>query len=339
MSQSMTATAPHPAPPAPQGSAREAIVQVENLGFRYGARAALEGISLSVPRGALFGLLGPNGSGKSTFFRILSTALRPGAGSVRIDGHDVTRASDAARSRLGVVFQAPSLDGKLTVSENLRFHGMLFGLRGAALRERCAEMLERFSLTARRAERVDTLSGGLKRRVELAKALLPAPPLLLLDEPSSGLDPAARLEFWNVLGALRERAGLTVVVATHLMDEAERCDRVALLDQGRLVVEDAPEALRRQVGGDVVTVEGAQLAGLAERIRRRLALDAAVVDGRLRIQTADSLGTAARLLEHFGDEIHAITLGRPTLEDVFLARTGRSLAADDPAAPGAEERP
>jgi ABC-2 type transport system ATP-binding protein len=276
----------------------------------------------------MFGLLGPNGSGKSTFFRILSTSLRPAQGSVRIDGFDTAQEADAVRRRLGVVFQSPSLDPKLTVGENLHFHGWLFGLRGPALRRRSAELLDGFSLAARRGERVETLSGGLKRRVELAKALLPAPPLLLLDEPSTGLDPAARLDFWNVLAELRARTGLTIIVATHLMDEAERCDRVALLDQGRLVAEGDPESLRREVGGDVLTVEAAHPEALARSIRERFRAGTVTANGRLRIETDDGLGMAARLLESFGGEIRSLTLGKPTLEDVFLARTGRALDSD-----------
>lgn len=316
----------------PGAETGSAMVEVRSLGFRYGERAALEGVSLTVPRGAFFALLGPNGSGKTTLFRMLSTALRPVEGSAAIDGLDLVRQADEVRRRLGVVFQSPSLDGKLTVAENLRFHGLLFGMGGAALRARADEMLEQFSLSERRKDRVDTLSGGLKRRVELAKALLPAPPLLLLDEPSSGLDPAARLEFWTVLARLRQQSGLTVVVATHLMDEAERCGRVALLDRGKLVAEDAPDALKRQLGGDVLTIETAQPEALAESIRRELALVPQVSEGRLRLEAGDGLGTAARVLKQFPAEIRALTLGRPTLEDVFLARTGHALGEDNPGA-------
>jgi ABC-2 type transport system ATP-binding protein len=305
------------------------VIVVRGLGFRYGARNALDGLSLDVPRGALFGLLGPNGSGKTTFFRILSTQLRPGAGVVTVDGRDLAREADAVRERIGVVFQTPSLDPKLSVEENIRFHGWLFGIRGAALRKRGGELMELFGLNARKTERIETLSGGLKRRVELAKALLPAPPLLLLDEPSNGLDPAARLDFWTVLDKLRRERELTIVVATHLMDEADRCDRVALLDEGRLVAEDRPDALKRALGGDVLSLEAAEPGALAAMIRDRLGLAATVADGRVRVDAKDILGAAARLLEAFPDQIRALTLGRPTLEDVFLARTGHRLAGGE----------
>ena len=296
------------------------------LGGGEGAGTALRDLSREVPRGSLFGLLGPNGSGKTTFFRILSTQLRPGSGTVCVDGLDLLRDADAVRERLGVVFQAPSLDPKLTVAENIRFHGWLFGIRGAPLRKRSEELLALFGLTARKAERVETLSGGLKRRVELAKALLPAPPLLLLDEPSNGLDPAARLEFWSVLDRLRAERELTIVVATHLMDEADRCGRVALLDEGRLVAEDSPDALKRGLGGDVLSLEAAEPRALAEAVHAKLGLAAIVSGGRVRLEVPDALGAAARLLQAFPERIRALTLGRPTLEDVFLARTGHRLA-------------
>jgi ABC-2 type transport system ATP-binding protein len=305
------------------------MIAVRNLGFRYGERAALDSLSLRVPRGALFGLLGPNGSGKTTLFRILSTQLRPGAGTVEIDGVDLAARPHAVRERLGVVFQSPSLDPKLSVEENLRFHGRLFGMGGAALRDRTESLLGAFGLLPRRRERVERLSGGLKRRVELAKALLPAPPLLLLDEPSTGLDPAARLDFWKALERLRAERDLTVVVATHLMDEADRCDRVALLDAGRLVAEDAPEALKRAVGGDVLHVEADEPQSLASSIRERLGLTATMEDGQIRLETGDALGAAARLMEAFPERIRALTLGRPTLEDVFLSRTGHRLSREE----------
>lgn len=307
----------------------EIMIRVEGLRFQYGQRVALQDLTLSVARGELFGLLGPNGSGKTTFFRILSTALRPAAGTAAIDGHDLVQNPAAARHRLGVAFQSPSLDGKLSVEENLRYHAYLYGMRGAAMRRRTTVLLERFDLDSRRRERVETLSGGLKRRVELAKALLPKPPLLLLDEPSSGLDPAARLEFWKILDEMRSDEGLTVVVATHSMDEAERCDRIALLDRGRLVVVDTPEALKKEIGGGFLTLHANTDAhALAASIGEQMGIQAAVANGRLRLEAADGLAVAARLMEAFSDRIRSITLGGPTLEDVFLAKTGRRLYSD-----------
>jgi len=313
------------APPQPCAAVPDAVV-LERLGHSYGRRRALHDLTLRVGRGELFGLLGPNGSGKSTLLRLLSTLQRPGEGRARVDGCDVAAEPDAVRRRLGVAFQSPSLDRKLTVHENLRFQGYLFGLRGRRLGERMDEMLARFSLTDRAGAVVETLSGGLRRRVELAKALLHKPPVLLLDEPSTGLDPAARLEFWAALAALRGETGLTVLVATHMMDEAERCDRVALLDRGLLVAADTPEALRSGLGAEVVTIECRDPVALAPRIGERLGVTPRPDRGALRLETREGPALVRRLLEAFGDDILALRLGKPTLEDVFLARTGHHLS-------------
>ncbi|MBI4083984.1 MAG: ABC transporter ATP-binding protein [Candidatus Lambdaproteobacteria bacterium] len=311
------------------------MIAIEELSFRYRGRrrmerVALDGISLAIETGELFGLLGPNGSGKSTLIRILATLLTPAHGSVTVAGLDAASRPDAVRRRLGVAFQSPGLDGKLTVEENLRFQGLLFGMRGLPLERRISELLERFAVAERRHEYVETLSGGLKRRVELAKALLHAPALLLLDEPSTGLDPAVRLEFWNTLAMLRQAEPLTVVVATHLMDEAERCDRVALIDHGRLVALDTPDALKTELGGDVITIEAADAEALAGRIVQRLGVHPRIAEGALRLESRDAMALAASLMAGFGDQIRAIRLGKPTLEDVFLARTGRRLVDAEP---------
>ena len=311
-------------PPAAEVE-EQAMIRVAGLGYRYPGRTALEGVTFEVGRGELFGLLGPNGSGKSTLLRILASLRRPSQGEAAIDGLDVAGRAAAVRHRLGVAFQSPSLDKKLSVEENVRFQGYLFGMAGRRLSERVNELLARFGLEERRRERAETLSGGLKRRVELAKALLHNPPVLLLDEPSTGLDPAARRDFWEVLGAMRGRDELTVLVATHLMDEAERCDRVALLDQGRLVALGTPDALKGQVGGETVSVEAAQPAELAEKISARLGLKVRLSGEGLRLEGVDGMATARRLLETFAGEVRAVRVGKPTLEDVFLALTGRGL--------------
>ncbi|MDH4225458.1 MAG: ABC transporter ATP-binding protein, partial [Deltaproteobacteria bacterium] len=276
------------------GASSNPMIFTERLTFQYAKRQALNGVDLSVDRGEMFGLLGPNGSGKSTLFKILSTALHPGGGRALIDGLNTVTQGQAVRSRLGVVFQSPSLDPKLTVGENIRFQGYLFGLRGRKLADRVDVMLERFNLTDRRRDKAETLSGGLKRRVELAKTLLHSPGLLLLDEPSTGLDPTARVDLWNTLALLRREEGLSVLVATHLMDEAERCDRVGLMDGGRLVEVDTPEKLKRQVGGDVVTLTTEDPETLARDIVKKTGLPALVADGQVRIEGGEGIEVAAK---------------------------------------------
>ncbi|MCZ6473950.1 MAG: ABC transporter ATP-binding protein [SAR324 cluster bacterium] len=309
------------------------MIHIASLGYRFGSRVALDGVTFGVAAGELFGLLGPNGSGKSTLLRILTSLRRPSQGEAAIDGCDVASRPAEVRRRLGVAFQSPSLDKKLSVEENMRFQGYLFGMRGRALAERVDELLENFGLQDRRRERAETLSGGLKRRVELAKALLHGPRVLLLDEPSTGLDPAARRDFWDVLGAMRGRNELTVLVATHLMDEAERCDRVALLDQGRLVALGKPGALKDRIGGETVSVETAQPALLAKKIEDRLGLKTRLAGESVRVDSPDAAGTARKLLDAFGAEVQAVRVGRPTLEDVFLTLTGRGLDAGEEEAP------
>jgi ABC-2 type transport system ATP-binding protein len=249
------------------------------------------------------------------------------SGNARILGHDLRGATQALRRRIGVVFQSPSLDGKLTVAENLAIHGNLYGMRGARLKERGQAMLARFDVSDRAGELAEALSGGLRRRVELAKALLHEPELLLLDEPSTGLDPAARREFFNLLGRLRASDGVTVVLTTHYMEEAERCDRIGILDQGRLVAIAPPGELKQRVGGDVMVINAAEPSALARKIADRFQLSAALVDGTLRIERPHGHEMVARLVDEFGGEIESVTFGRPTLEDVFVHLTGHRFVA------------
>src|SRR5438552_1768384 len=209
-----------------------ASVSVQGLAHDYGERRVLRGLDFTVPEGEIFGLLGPNGGGKTTLFRILATLLRPTAGRALVMGHDVALEPDEVRRRIGVVFQSPALDRVLTVRENLEVHGRLYGLSGRGLRGAAEEMLRRVRLLDRADDRVGTLSGGLMRRAEIAKGLLHRPRLLLMDEPSSGLDPGARQDLWELLRDLRERFGTTLLLTTHLMEEADRCDRLAILSEG-----------------------------------------------------------------------------------------------------------
>ena len=300
---------------------------IEGLTHRYGDRVALAGVSLAVQRGEIFGLLGPNGGGKTTLFRILSTLLTPSTGIARVCGHDVVAQRNAVRRRIGVVFQSPSLDKKLTVLENLRHHGHIFGLHGAPLRQRIAELLQRFGLADRADELTEKLSGGLRRRVEIARGLLHRPELLLLDEPSTGLDPRVRRE--DYLTELRDREDVTVLLTTHIMEEAERCDRLALLDRGQLVALDKPATLKDQVGGDVISIRAHDCDRLRAQIESRFTVKTGIVDRVIRIERTRGHEFVPALVEAFPGEIEAVSVGKPTLEDAFIHLTGHQFEDTD----------
>ncbi len=306
----------------------EPAVVVEHVTHRYGERVALSDVTFEVNAGEVFAVLGPNGGGKTTLFRILATAVAPTSGRVRVLGYDVRTNPERVRWHLGIVFQSPSVDGKLTVWENLRHQGHLYGLRGQSLRRRIETLLERLGLGDRAEEPVERLSGGLRRRVEIAKALVHEPPLLLLDEPTSGLDVRARLDLWAYLRALQEQRPLTIVFTTHYLDEGESCNRVAILDRGRLVALDAPEALKAEIGGDVIFVEGYELEALRAEIRSRWGIEATLVDGVLCLRHERGHEFLARLVEAFPGRIISLTVRRPTLEDVFIHRTGHRFEED-----------
>jgi ABC-2 type transport system ATP-binding protein len=312
-----------------------AALQVDHLRHVYGTRVALDDVSFSVARGEIFGLLGPNGGGKTTLFKILSTLMPATAGSASVFGDALQLAPAAVRRHLGVVFQHASLDDKLTVLENLTCHGYLYGLHGARLRERTQTVLQRLGLADRAAERVEALSGGLRRRTELAKALLHQPPVLLLDEPSTGLDPGARRDFIQYLRELRERDGVTIVLTTHYMDEAERCDRVAILHQGKLVSVGTPADLKDRVGGDIVVIQAPEPERLRQKIQERFVCEAAVVDGTVRVERPRGHEFVRDVVDAFPTDITLVTYGKPTLEDVFIHLTGHRFW--DSAAAGAAE--
>jgi len=299
-----------------------AAIEVDRVTHRYGERVALDALSLTIEEREIFVFLGPNGGGKTTLFRLLSTLLPPREGRIAILGYDVARQVDLVRASIGVVFQAPSLDRKLTVGENLWHQGKLYGLGGAELRARMGEVLARLGLSDRVKHLVETLSGGLRRRVELAKSLLHRPRVLLMDEPSTGLDPGARSDLWRYLRELRESDGVTVALTTHLLEEAERADRIAILNHGQLVALDAPERLKAELGGDAITIATGDAPALAGAIARRFDCEARVVDGAVRVERAEGPALLGRLCDAFPAEINSITLGKPTLEDVFIARTG-----------------
>jgi ABC-2 type transport system ATP-binding protein len=318
------------APPAqsvtPSG---QAIISVRNLVHRYQDRTALNGVSFDVRPAELFGLLGPNGSGKTTLFRILSTLMVPTSGSATIAGLDAVRQPGALRRRIGVVFQAQSVDPKLTAYENLWHQGHLYGLRGTELKVRINEILTRVGLLDRAGDLVETFSGGMQRRIELAKGLLHHPEVLLLDEPTTGLDPGARRDLWQYLAILRDQERVSVIVTTHLMEEAERCDRLAILNEGNLVALGTPESLTREIGGDVVLLEARDPQSLAERIRNKFQVDAAVMGKHVRLEIENGHHFVPEVVEAFPGEIQSLSVSKPTLEDVFIHRTGHRFWSEE----------
>ena len=297
-------------------------IEVENLSHAYQKRQALDNVSFDVSSGEVFGLLGPNGSGKTTLFKILSTLMPVTAGTVRILGHDLATEVKAIRNLLGVVFQHPGLDAKLTVVENLRHHGHLYGVAGKTLHHRIAELLERFGVSDRAKERVEILSGGLQRRVEIAKALLHSPRVLLLDEPTSGLDVTARRQFSDYLRAIAQTENILVLLTTHLLEDAEACNRVGILDMGRLVALGTPDALKAQVGGDVIRIESTDNETLGTAIAERFGVSTLSADNQLRIACKHGHEFVRDVVAAFPNEIQSVRFGKPTLEDVFVKLTG-----------------
>jgi len=310
---------------------RSSAVVLQNVCFSYPqnrAKPALADISLTVDEGEIFGFLGPNGSGKTSLFRILATLLTPTSGNAQILGMDLATASHSVRGIIGVVFQRHSLDQKLTVSENLIYYGHLYGMWGQILKKQAEEVLSRFDLADRATELVETLSEGLKRRVELAKAFLHRPRALILDEPTVGLDPRARLEFWKWLEAINQSEFVTILVTTHLMDEAEKCHRLAFLNRGELAAMGSPSALKELVRGDVITIRTREADSLCTAVREKFEIPVRVVGSIVRIECQAGHQWIPRLVESFPGQIDEISLSRPTLEDVFIHVTGTGFDAE-----------
>lgn len=313
------------------------IISVRDLLHRYGNRAALNKVSFDVQPAELFGLLGPNGSGKTTLFRILSTLMVPTSGTATIAGIDAVRQPAALRRKIGVVFQAQSVDAKLTARENLWHQGHLYGLHGEQLKVRIDEILTRVGLLDRANDQVGTFSGGMQRRIELAKGLLHHPEVLLLDEPTTGLDPGARRDLWQYLGMLRDQEHVSVIVTTHLMEEAERCDRLAILNEGNMVALGTPEALTREIGGDVILLEARNPQMLATQIRDHFHVDAVVLDNRVRLEIENGHRFVPEVVEAFPGEIQSLSVSKPTLEDVFIHRTGHRFWSEEAETADAEK--
>lgn len=298
-------------------------LEVQGVTHRYGSRVALKDVRFDVPEGEIFAILGPNGGGKTTLFRIIATLMRPTSGDAQVFGHSVRDAPHEVRRKIGVVFQQPGLDPKLSVFENMIHHGRLHGMLGSSLRNAADALLAQFGISDRKKDYVETLSGGLQRRVELAKALLPRPEILFLDEPSTGLDPGARIDFRNELKRLRNETNTTVVLTTHFIEEADHADRVGVIHEGDLVAIGAPDALKKEVGGEVLTIEAQEPESLRVNLEDMFSCEVKSVDGSLRLEMSDAHAAIPKIAEAFPGEVRSITLGKPTLEDVFIGKTGK----------------
>ena len=303
----------------------EPAVQVTSLVKRYGEVEAVRGISFEVQPGETFGFLGPNGAGKSTTIKILCTLASPTSGSARVAGHDVVRQRDMVRRNIGLVFQDPTLDSYLTGEQNLRFHADLYGVPRSQLDARMKLVLDMVNLWDRRKSEVATYSGGMKRRLEIARGLLHAPRVLFLDEPTVGLDPQTRTSIWAYINDLKQREDITIFLTTHYMDEAENCDRIAIIDNGQIVAVDTPENLKASIGRDRVQIAVADDAGAIKELRDRFGLDAAVHEGLVTFSVASGEQFVPRLFAELTVGIRSVSVARPSLDDVFMSYTGRTI--------------
>ena len=302
-----------------------AAVEVTGLQKRYGEVEAVRGIDFRVEPGETFGFLGPNGAGKSTTINILCTLATPTGGSARVAGHDVLTERDAVRRSIGLVFQDPTLDVDLSAEQNLRFHGELYGVPKAVLSRRIDDLLELVGLGERRKSVVETFSGGMKRRLEIARGLLHSPRVLFLDEPTIGLDPQSRASVWEYVRALKEREDITVFLTTHYMDEAENCDRIAIMNAGRIVAQDTPEALKAAVGKDRVQITTADDEAAIATLRSAFGIEAGMHSGEVTFAVPDGERFVPRLFAELGVAIRSVSVSSPSLDDVFLSHTGKTI--------------
>jgi ABC-2 type transport system ATP-binding protein len=285
----------------------------------------VRGIDFDVPAGETFGFLGPNGAGKSTTINMLCTLVRPSGGSAMVAGHDVVRERDEVRRNIGLVFQDTTLDGYLTAEQNLSLHAELYGVPREAVAVRMHQVMEMVGLWERRGHLVNTFSGGMKRRLEIARGLLHSPRVLFLDEPTVGLDPQTRSLIWNYIRELKSREDITIFLTTHYMDEAEYCDRIAIMDQGRIIVLDTPEALKAKVGKDRVQIQTDDNDAAIASLRERFGIEATVAEGAVTFGVGEGEHFVPRLFAELGQPILAVSVSRPSLDDVFMSYTGTSI--------------
>jgi ABC-2 type transport system ATP-binding protein len=303
----------------------DAAVVVAGLAKRFGDVEAVRGIDFTVAAGEVFGFLGPNGAGKSTTINMLCTLLTPSAGSAQVAGHDVKRKRDEVRRNIGLVFQDPTLDSYLTGEQNLRFHAELYGVPKAVVGDRMRQVLEMVGLWDRRGDRVLTYSGGMKRRLEIARGLLHSPRVLFLDEPTVGLDPQTRKSIWDYIRQLRSNEDITIFMTTHYMEEAEYCDRIAIIDSGRIVALDTPQALKAGVGKDRVQIETGDDAAAIAALKEKFDVEAAVHEGAVTFAVPAGEAFVPRLFAELGVPIRSVSVSRPSLDDVFMSYTGTTI--------------
>jgi ABC-2 type transport system ATP-binding protein len=300
-------------------------IEVEDLVKSYGAVDAVRGVSFIVPPGEVFGFLGPNGAGKSTTINMLCTLARPTSGAARVSGFDVVNRRDDVRRHIGLVFQDPTLDGYLTAEQNLRFHAELYGIDPGVIGARMDQMLQMVDLADRRDTPVMTFSGGMRRRLEIARGLLHSPRVLFLDEPTIGLDPQTRSSIWRYIRALQETEGTTIFMTTHYMDEAEFCDRIAIMDRGEIVVLDTPEALKAGIGADRVVLGTADDGAALAELQDRFGIEAVVAEGAVTFHVESGEAFVPRLFAELDVAITSVSVSRPTLDDVFMRYTGSTI--------------
>jgi ABC-2 type transport system ATP-binding protein len=324
-----------PLEPAAGSSAAgdDPIVRVNGLGKRYGEIEAVAGIDFDVRRGETFGFLGPNGAGKSTTIKMLCTLATPTGGSASVAGHDVVRERDDVRRNIGLVFQDTTLDGYLTAERNLRFHAELYGVPRSLVGDRLRQVLDMVGLWERRGSLVQTFSGGMMRRLEIARGLLHSPRVLFLDEPTVGLDPQTRASIWGYIEELKRLEDITIFLTTHYMDEAEHCDRIAIIDHGKIVVLDTPEALKAAVGKDRVQIQTPDDQAAIAALRERFGLEGGVHEGAVTFFVADGEQFVPRLFAELGVPIRSVSVTRPTLDDVFMSHTGKTIRDAEAANP------
>lgn len=306
----------------------ELAIETNGLGRQFGEFTAVKNVSFAVRAGEVFGFLGPNGAGKSTTIKMLCTLLRPTAGSASVNGYDVVGQPDEVRSSIGIIFQDFSLDDRITAEENLKFHCMIYHVPPSERPARIARMLEMVGLTDRAHDRVRFFSGGMRRRLEIARGLLHRPAVLFLDEPTVGLDPQTRRTIWEHIHELRREHGITVFMTTHYMDEAENCDRIAIMDHAEVIALDTPAALKASLGGDIVRITADDPFAAAEALRRDYGLAPLSENGGLRFEVANAGEFVPRLLRELPVPIRSLDMTKPTLEDVFLHLTGRAIRTD-----------